>query len=78
MSSNLIRANVFEPIPVNVYDIETKQIVFTGSQRKAAEFLCIPHRHISAYLKHKSRVRNKYAIRIAKINYDGTTKTSKD
>jgi plasmid maintenance system antidote protein VapI len=56
----------FEHVPVNVYDIITKQIVFNGSQKEAANFLGIRLGGVSSCLKNKSRIKNKYTIRIAK------------
>jgi hypothetical protein len=53
-----------ESVDVHVYDIATKKIVFTGSQRLAAQFLGMKQaNNIQYYLKSKGRYKKKYAIR---------------
>lgn len=58
--------NPFETTIVNVFDISTKKIVFTGSQANAAIFLrCHPTTVCSA-VKYKRKIKGKkYAIRYA-------------
>jgi hypothetical protein len=56
----------FEHVPVNVYDIKTKEIVFTGSQIDAANFIGVQRGYLSYYLKTKARIKKKWAIRYAK------------
>jgi hypothetical protein len=56
----------YEKVMVNVYDLATKEIVFTGGQKEAAQFMGINPRHMSAYLSSKSKVKRKYAVRMAK------------
>ena len=56
----------FEHVPVNVYDIKTKEIVFTGSQTDAAKFIGVPKNYLCYYLKTKAKVKKKWAIRYAK------------
>lgn len=53
-----------ESVDVHVYDVNTKKIVFTGSQRKAAQFVGMPvANNIQYYLKSKGRYKKKYAFR---------------
>lgn len=54
----------FETVDVNIYDIHTKEIVFTGGQSNAATFLNIQQGHLASALRQKSVVQKKYAIRI--------------
>lgn len=56
----------FEPVNVNVYDIQTKQIVFNGGQKLAAQFMGVPHAYMGYYLKSKAIVKKKYTVRLAK------------
>lgn len=51
------------PVNVNVYDIETKGIVFTGSQTNAGKFIGVSTAYINRYLTTKGRIKNKYAVR---------------
>ena len=58
--------NPFETTIVNVYEIETKKIVFTGSEKDVAKFLGIDAKSIPAAIKYKYKVKNKkYALRHA-------------
>lgn len=57
---------VYDHITVNVYDLATKQIVFTGGQKQAAHFMGIDPHQMSSYLNRKVKIKKKYAIRIAK------------
>lgn len=58
---------IFEEVPVNVYNIFTKKIVFTGSQRRAARFLNIQGGLLSWKLKSKRRINDEFAVRIKSI-----------
>ena len=58
----------FERVEINVYDISTKQIIFTGGQCDAATFLNITLENVRSALKQKSKVKNKYAIRFKRQN----------
>ena len=55
----------FETIPVNVYDIVTKQIVFTGSQTDAAKFIGTTLKNLNRSLSIKSKIKKRFAVRIA-------------
>lgn len=61
-----LKENEKGEVPVNVYDINTKEIVFYGNQCDAAAFLGVPHGHLSSAIRKKSRIRNQYAVRLAK------------
>lgn len=64
-----IAGTVSESVDVNVYDVATKKIVFTGSQRKAAQFMEMSREgNICYYLKTKAKYKNKYAVRYASEN----------
>ncbi len=58
----------YDEIIVNVYDLMTKKIVFTGGQLAACNFMGIQIGYMSYCLKHKTRVKKIYAVRIAKQN----------
>jgi len=58
--------DLFDKVLINVYDLKTKQIVFTGGQCQVASFLNISQSHIFNYIKTKSKFRKKYALRMAK------------
>jgi hypothetical protein len=60
------RADVYEPVIVNVYELGTKEIVFTGGQRQAAQFMGVNHRHMGVYLSQKTKIKKKYTVRLAK------------
>lgn len=53
-----------ESVPVNVYDIKTKEIVFSGSQCAAARFLNVPVSNLSSALIRKWNIKRQFAIRI--------------
>lgn len=57
---------LYDHVTVNVYDLATKEIVFTGGQKKAAQFMGINPRHIGVYISRKTKVKKKYAVRLAK------------
>lgn len=57
---------IFDKVIVNVYDLATKKIVFTGGTTEAANFMSVQVGYAVYCLKNKSRVKKKYAIRIAK------------
>jgi len=52
----------FEHVPVNVYDIKTKEIVFTGSQIDAANFIGVQRGYLSYYLKTKARIVGGFSV----------------
>lgn len=52
-----------DPVNVNVYDIETKKIIFTGSQSNAGKHIGVSTSYINRYLTTKGRIKNKYAVR---------------
>jgi hypothetical protein len=68
------RTGIFEQIKVNIYDVTTKEIVFTGGSNEACNFLGVGRGYIAPYLKSKKRIKKKYAIRIAKQNNMSNTK----
>jgi hypothetical protein len=51
---------------VNVFDVLTKKIVFTGNASDAANHLRISRSHLNNSVKRKSRIKRKYAVRIKK------------
>ena len=51
-------------VDVNVYDVRTKEIVFSGSQMAAGRFLNVHQAYINVAVKRKSRVKKIYAIRL--------------
>lgn len=55
---------IFDSVDVNVYDVNTKQIVFSGGQKKAANFLGVPRSRIASCLYRKDRIKDQFAIRI--------------
>ena len=55
----------FETVPVNVYDIENKQIVFTGSQTDAAKFTGTTVKNLGMALSRKHKIKKRFAVRIA-------------
>lgn len=57
---------LYDTVTVNVWDIETKTIVFTGNTLEVSAFLGINTGQVSYAYQRKSRVKDKYAIRIAK------------
>ena len=60
--------SLFEAVQVNVFDLATKEIVFTGGVCQVATFLNISQPSVQSYLKSKARFRKKYALRMAKVN----------
>jgi len=56
----------FEKRLINVWDIATKTIVFTGDVNDVSIFLNIAQRSVRSYIKSKARRKGKYAIRYAK------------
>lgn len=54
----------FDSVEVNVYDIKTHEIVFSGNQGDAANFLGVTSQYLRYYLRKKVRFKKKYAIRI--------------
>jgi hypothetical protein len=56
----------YDSVLVNVYDLATKKIVFTGGQLDAADFMGVQRGYMSYCLKNKARVKKKYTVRIAK------------
>lgn len=61
-------SDIFEPVNVNVFDIETKKIVFNGGLSSAAKFLNMRPGHLHTYMIRKINYKRKYAIRYAKNN----------
>ena len=53
----------FEKVEVNVYDIQTKQIVFSGSQIDAAHFIGTSRQNVKQAVCRKSVIKKKYAVR---------------
>lgn len=58
----------YDRIEANVYDIQTKEIVFTGSWYEVANHLGITYSHVQMAIKRKNRINKKFAIRIKKDN----------
>ena len=60
--------NPFETTIVNVYEIETKKIVFTGAEKDVAKFLGIDAKSIPTAIKRKYKVKDKkYTLRHVRI-----------
>lgn len=53
--------------PVNVFDLATKSIVFTGNVSEVGYFLGIAMGHVNAAIRRKNKVQKKWALRYAKI-----------
>lgn len=62
LRNNILR-NCFEEVPINVYDITTKKIVFSGSQIDAAKFIGTSIQNVNLSLRIKSKIKKKYAVR---------------
>ena len=63
-ASRHISMNPFEETIVNVFEIESKKIVFTGSVNKAAKFLGCTESNISHGIQGKRKMcKKKYAVR---------------
>lgn len=60
------RVSVPNECRINIYDIKTKEIVYTGNAEKVGYFLGIGGGHASSAAGKKSRVKKKYALRYAK------------
>ena len=58
----------YEKRMINVFDIATKIIVFTGDQNDVSIFVGCTMRTVRSYIKSKCRCKKKYAIRYAKNN----------
>lgn len=59
------KTGIFEKVIVNVYEIATKTIVFTGSVCDAAKFMGIAAGHCSMAARNRFRVKKKWAVRLA-------------
>lgn len=59
----------YDKVEVNVFDISTKKIVFSGSQGNAANFLSVHQGVIATALKTRGRIKKQYAVRIKKDNH---------
>lgn len=57
----------FDSVEVNVYDIKTHEIVFSGNQGDVANLLGVTPQSLRFYLRTKCRFKKKYAIRIKGI-----------
>lgn len=57
--------NMFATSQLNVWDTETKQIVFTGTLRQVSTFIGRTEGAVRAALVNKSKCKKKYAIRFA-------------
>lgn len=60
--------SAFDKVMINVFDINTKQIVCTGSYSEVAKFLNTTSKNISTYLKNNSKFKKRYALRFAKTD----------
>lgn len=64
------RANVdgcFAKTIINVYDIHTKEIVFTGGVVEVAKFLGMRWENVGPYLRKKTIRKKQYALRHAPV-----------
>ena len=55
----------FEIVLINVYNVETKQIVFKGTQCEAAKFIGTSQQNINKAVKSKYRIKKKFCVRLA-------------
>lgn len=57
---------IFDGKKYNVFDVDTREIVFTGGMSALVNFFKLKSSsHFYYYIKNKRRYKNKYAIRIA-------------
>lgn len=59
---------MYDKVYINVFDIHTKEIVFSGDNMDVANFLSVNVYALTKYLSKKYRFRNKYALRIKSEN----------
>lgn len=60
----IILANGMDDPLVNVWDIEAKKIVFTGTRCQIATFLTMRFATVYSALKKKTLLKKKYALRL--------------
>lgn len=60
------KTNLPDSPRVNVWDIATKTIVFTGDTQAAGAFMSCTPQNVFNALRSKARVHNKWAVRAAK------------
>lgn len=60
--------DIYETVLINVFDLKTKEIVFTGAGREVANFIGTSQGNMRKYLRQKTRYKKKYALRLAKTN----------
>jgi phosphopantetheine adenylyltransferase len=54
--------DLFDQVAVNVFDKESKKIVFTGSQRDTAVYIGASAQNITGALKYKRIIKKKYVV----------------
>lgn len=60
--------DLYEKKLINVWNIHTKQIVFTGDATDVGRYLNISDWSVNSYLKRKSVRKKQFALRLAKNN----------
>lgn len=54
----------FERVEINVWNTNTKEIIFTGTKQEIADFLKIPFATVHDTYRNKRVMRKTYALRI--------------
>lgn len=57
---------IYDRVELDVYDINTKQIIFTGTYLEIANKLGVLYGSVQYAKRNKTRIKNQYAIRIKK------------
>lgn len=66
---NLGMENIFEKKNIDVWEIATKKIIFTGDSNDVCMFLNMDTRNVATAVKRKSKIKKgKYTLRVSKIN----------
>lgn len=60
-------SGIDDRVDVNVFDIRTKQIVFSGNQCQAARYLAVHQANISQALRTKYRIKKNYVVRTKSV-----------
>lgn len=58
------KTGLYDRVELNVYDIGTKQIVFTGTYLEVANKLGVHYSNVQYAMRNKSIVKKQFAIRI--------------
>lgn len=74
---NVTNCYVFERVELNVYDIDTKEIIFTGTSLEIANHLRVSVSRVRDALKRKGKLMRKYAIRTKSLKQKNNGKLNK-